>query len=209
MRCLSLGIGLGILIGGFFGFPGHRGELWAQKTSQDPRSSLGFRIGQWQPLKIETKVATSLLKGIPGTSPYLGLYVSTPIYKDISLQVTMGRWSQNRFEGDPELKSVTIVPFEIEIKHLLIEGSSISPSFLYGGGIFLGWEQRSGSQGEYSRVRYWGQGLEIGTGLEVYLFHRIALNLQFHYQYVKFPQPIGQTDDYTGPKASAGMAILF
>ncbi|RKY77877.1 hypothetical protein DRQ00_06230 [candidate division KSB1 bacterium] len=174
---------------------------------------LGILYGQWQPLNLTTQTTASLFQGIADTSPYFALFFNTHIAKGIYLQQTIGFWNQKKVKI-LWIQSVLIIPFYLNIKHRLVEKSPLSPFVSYGAGLLLGIENHQTgtiptTNTETTQATQLGFEFNISTGIDVTICRHLGLNLSFCYCYAKFPQKLGETDDYTGSRATVGIFYVF
>jgi len=170
--------------------------------------SIGGEIGAWKPNALETESTLSPF-GVSGASPYLGVFLLSPLSKSLMLRLTGGFWSRDEVHllGT---NSVTIYPVMLDLKYYLVPQFRLSPFVSYGGALYVGTEDQAHNlRALVSHRSELGLGANVGTGFDLQLARHFALGVEFRYHYAKFQHPLGETDDYSGPKISAAAFFLF
>jgi len=179
----------------------------AQQYDFSGKVGLGFTIGRWQPQNLQSETTIPIFSNVPNARPYLGIFLSSHWRGSLALRNSIGIWTQKRLEELADVKSVTIIPVGIGLKHQLVLANRLSPFVSYEFGVYFGIEN-SGSTPTY-RQTHIGYGFEGGAGFDFFLTERWGTALEFQYQYVRFGQRVGSTDDYSGPKASLRLYYLL
>lgn len=176
----------------------------AQQYGFSDKVGIGFIISRWQPQNLQTKTTIPVFGNIPNTRPYLGIFLSSHWGNSLALMSSVGIWTQKE-TGD--FTDVAIIPIKMGLKHQLVPENRLSPFVSYGFGVYFGMEDKESTLSY--RETYVGYGFEGGAGFDLFLTKRWGTALEFQYQYVRFGQKVGSTDDYSGPKASLRLYYLF
>jgi len=167
-------------------------------------NSIGMEIGTWKPNYFQNKDDPFSLK-ITKEDLYLGFCFSTPLSSSLGLRFTFGYYNY----AEDKNKSIYLLPLLLDIKYMLVTGSSISPFVSYGIGACLGHQNKSQTETVKQSKDQVGYSINFGTGFDVLLFSRWILGVEFRYHYVKFSEVYIFTDDYSGPKINFNLFYLF
>ena len=184
-------------------------EGWSQETNPFGKVSLGIEVGSWKPNNLSTDASVSPF-GLEGASPYVGIFVLSPWLSSFTFRATLGFWSQGKIAALADIESVTLLPVMLDLKYQLAAPSRLSPYVSYGVAAYFGSENKvKGLQAELRRHTEMGLGVNFGAGIDLLLARHWGLGAEFRYHYAKFSKKLGLTDDYSGPKLSAGVYYLF
>lgn len=179
------------------------------EQNQFKKPGIGFEIGSWKPNQLKNESSVSPF-GVSGSSPFFRLSFTSPEIEDWTFRFSGGYWSQTEIEDVPNVGSISILLFMLDLKQRVVPQARITPFVSYGISFFVGNESRS------PKKRYpdsdnpeVGYGANVGAGFDILLVKHWALTIEFCYHYVRFNRDIGRTDDYSGPKISAGFIYLF
>jgi hypothetical protein len=164
--------------------------------------SLGVEFGNWQPHSLNDEPQFTTF-GAAGATPYYGISCG------FGLCVSLGYWSLKDLEEVETVHSLTLHPLTLDIKYWLIPDYRISAYVIYGGGICWGIENETLPFGKRLRKARAGWGGNLGAGFDFALTPHFSLGMAFQYHYVRFKDALGGVDDFSGPKITGGMNILF
>jgi hypothetical protein len=182
---------------------------WTKSSDFFKRAGLGLEIGSWKPNALKREATVSPF-GVSGASPFFRISLNSPQFRNWTLRASGGYWAQMNIKNVPQVQSLTILLMMLDLKERIIPQSRLTPFVSYGVTILMGRE--SPDSAEY---RPWGgpfqfgYGINVGAGFDFYLRRHWLATTEFCYHYVRFSQPLGGLNDYSGPKISIGFAYLF
>lgn len=170
--------------------------------------SLGIEFGNWQPHSLNDEPQFTTF-GAAGATPYYGVSCGVPLGRGFGLRVSLGYWSLRDLEEVETVHSLTLHPLTLDIKYRLIPDYWVSAYVIYGGGVYWGVENETSPFGKRLRKAQAGWGGNLGAGFDLALTSHFVLGMTFQYHYVRFKDALGGVDDFSGPKITGGMSILF
>jgi hypothetical protein len=170
--------------------------------------SLGVEFGNWQPHSLNDEPQFTTF-GAAGATPFYGISLGLPLGSALGLRFSLGYWSLRDLEEVETVHSLTLHPFTLDVKYWLIPDYKLSAYVIYGGGIFWGIENETSPFGKRLRKARAGWGGNLGAGFDFALTSQLALGMAFQYHYVRFKDALGGVEDFSGPKITAGMSLLF
>ncbi len=162
--------------------------------------------GQWQPQTLTTQNTASLFAGSAKSTPYFQVCLCEPIRSGLFFGQALGYWHQKEV-NTAEVRTLSLVPVNLFLKHRLVVDSPIMPYVSYGGGAVLALRHsRNPSVGLPPQV---GMDIFVETGIDAHLRRPFGAHLSFAYHYTKFQADVGETDDFTGPQGMFGIFWQF
>ena len=166
------------------------------------RFSIAWEIGNWQPHSLNDQPNFNTF-GKAGATPFYGFMISLPFGKEYGLQASVGYWSLRDLNEVETVHSLTVHPVLLNLKYWLVPDNRLSAYVLYGGGVYWGIENETSPFGSRLRKARAGLGASLGAGFDFAISHRLGLGMTFQYYYVRFKEPLGGVDDFSGPKLAA------
>jgi hypothetical protein len=171
------------------------------------RFTLGAVVGNWQPHNLNDEPRFSGF-GAAGATPFYGFNLLLPIGGEIGLQFSAAYWSLHDLKKVESVHTLTLHPVSLDFKYWLVPDSRLSTFVLYGGSVVFGIENETSPFGKKIRQARTGWGVNLGAGFDLALSAKIGLGALFQYHFVRFKQPLGGVDDFSGPKI-AGEMLFF
>lgn len=171
------------------------------------KAEIGIYAGQWQPHATEHQKTVSLFSGSAHTTPYFSFSISESMTKTFFLKQTIGYWRQKKVSAKG-IDSVTLIPVTLAVKHRLVPDAFFMPCVTYGAGLVFG-IPHSDAEFPETLSNVMGFDIFVGTGFDIALLKSLGFHVNFSYHYVKFPSPVGDTDDFTGPRGIFGFFFRF
>lgn len=173
------------------------------------RAGIGFDMGTWKPSKLKEE-NTSTPLGVPGGLPFYRIYVTTPQLGDWILRLSCGYWGQSDIENQSDVQSIGLTLLMCELKHRIVPQSRFTPFASYGLTVFLGSESPENKHYQwFNPVKEVGYGFNVGTGFDCLFFRKWIATVEFCYHFVRFQEPVGLTNDYSGPRITAGFSFVL
>lgn len=171
------------------------------------RMALGGIIGNWQPHSLNDEPRFTGF-GAAGATPFWGVDFTLPIGWDTGFRWSIGYWSLRNLDKVETVHSLTLHPLSLDLKYWLVPDDHLSAYVLYGGSAIFGAENETSPFGKRIHLNRVGWGVNLGAGFDLGLSRRLGLSMLFQYHYVRFKQPLGGVDDFSGPKI-AGEFFIF
>jgi len=165
------------------------------------RFALGCAVGNWQPHSLNDE-PKFLGFGAAGATPYFGLDFTLPVGGDLGFRLSFGYWSLRDLQKVENVHSLTLHPVYLDLKYWLVPDNHLSAYVLYGGGVVFGAENETSPFGNKIHLAGAGWGVNLGAGFDLALSRRLGLSMLFQYHFVRFKQPLGGVDDFSGPKVT-------
>lgn len=181
-------------------------DVLPQENNGASRHSLSFQFGNWQPHSLNDNPSFDTF-GAAGATPYIGFTYSIPFIGSTGLCLNLGYWSLKDLD-EVEVHSLTLHPITLDFKYWLVPDYRLSAYVLYGGGIYWGVENETQPFGDKLEKARAGWGLSLGAGFDLALTHRFGAGMSFYYHFVRFQEPLGGVDDFSGPRIT-GIVYLF
>lgn len=181
--------------------------VFCEENDPSKQVSLSFEIGNWQPHSLNDEPRFSTF-GAAGATPFIGLGISAPLGRELGLRVSVGYWSLRDLEKVEGVHSLTLHPVTLDIKYWLVPDYRLSAYVLYGGGVYWGIENETSPFGPRLRKARAGWGANLGAGFDFLLTRKLGFGMAFQYHYVRFKEPLGGVDDFSGPKIT-GVVFFF
>ena len=169
----------------------------------------GIGLGQWQPNSLAEERPASVFSGTADSSPFIQLQADLKLFPDVALHVSLGHWA-HRFHKSDEPSTITMLPIEIGLKHILVSQTAINPYAVYGAGLLLASYGRSLHKSSLPNLSNFSTGFDIflTTGIQVTPFQPLGLDLNFGYIVAVLPKKLG-VGDYSGLRATVGLFFIF
>ncbi len=171
------------------------------------RFALGAVLGNWQPHSLNDEPVFSGF-GEAGATPYYGFQIFLPAGAGTGLNISMAYWSLRDLRETEEVHTVTLHPVSLDFKYSLVPDSRFSAFVLYGGSAVFGFENETSPFGKTIKLARSGWGVNLGAGVDLAVSARAGFGLLFQYHFVRFKQPLGGVNDFSGPKI-AGELLFF
>jgi hypothetical protein len=171
------------------------------------RFTVGAVVGNWQPHSLNDAPRFSGF-GAAGATPFYGLNLILPIGGETGLRFSVAYWSLHDLNKVEAVHTLTLHPVSLDLKYWLVPDSRLSAYVLYGGSAVFGIENEASPFGNKIKQARSGWGVNLGAGFDLALSNKIGLGALFQYHFVRFKQPLGGVDDFSGPKI-AGEILLF
>jgi opacity protein-like surface antigen len=168
---------------------------------------LGVDVGIWKPSSLDS-YPSQPLKNIDGASPYLGASLTLPIFKSTTVRASLMQWQQKDLL-EVNLSSVTLRQLAVDLKYILLPQSTISPYACYGAAAIWSRELPENSPETTAPLDRAGWGFDVGAGIDFLLRQHWALGVEYQYIYAIFAKRVGLTDNYSGPKFTLRLILLF
>ena len=182
-------------------------SVHSQEKYLPKRFSFTCEIGNWQPHSLNDEPRFSTF-GAAGATPYIGFAFGAPLFGGMGLRLSVGYWSLRDLEKIQSVHSLTLHPVTLDVKYWLIPDYRLSAYVVYGGGVYWGIENETQPFGKKLHKARAGWGANLGAGFDFAISRRLGLGMAFQYHYVRFKQPLGGVDDFSGPKIT-GMFFYF
>jgi hypothetical protein len=170
------------------------------------RVSIAWETGNWQPHSLNDQPDFKTF-GKAGATPFFGLTFSLPFGKEYGLQASVGYWSLRDLNEVKTVHSLTVHPLLINLKYWLVPDYRLSAYVTYGGGLYWGIENETTPFGARLRKARAGLGANLGAGFDLAMSRRIGLGMTFQYHYIRFKEPLGGVNDFSGPKL--GVMVFY
>ncbi|NQT27715.1 hypothetical protein HQ585_20330 [candidate division KSB1 bacterium] len=172
------------------------------------RAAFGIEIGNWQPhsLNDEPRFADF---GAAGATPFVGLSIVFPLKSDLGLRLSIDYWALRDLEETEHVHSLTIHPICLDLKYWLIPDYWLSAFVMYGGGVYWGVENETDPFGDRLSKARAGWGANLGTGVDLAISRHLGIGILLQYHFVRFPEPVGGVEDYSGPKVGGELHWFF
>ena len=172
------------------------------------RVSVALDVGNWQPhsLNHEPRFTTF---GAAGATPYIGLAVAAPLAGGTAIRLSMGYWSLQDLEEVDFIHSLVLHPICVSFKTWLVPDYRLSPYVMYGGGLWWGVENETEPFGSKLHKARAGWGASLGAGFDLVVTRRVGLGLAFQYHFVRFREPLGGVEDFSGPRITVSFFVLL
>ncbi len=180
----------------------------AQNKNYFERGNIGAEYGIWKPSTLDAQ-QTKPFKNIKGAGPYYGVSVTSPALQSYALRISYNYWKQKGLEERANLNYVSLRHLSIELKNYILTQSRICPYVNYGIAAIWSREVPVGSDKEKIPLDRAGFGINVGAGVNIYLFSKWAIAIEYFYLYARFAEKVGLTDNYSGPKLSFKLNFLF
>ena len=165
-------------------------------------------VGNWQPHSLNDEPRFTTF-GAAGATPFYGLSFGAPLGWGMGLCLSVGYWSLHDLEEVETVHSLTLHPITLDLKYWLVPDYRLSAYVMYGGGIYWGVENETAPFGEKLQKARAGYGVSLGAGIDLAISHRVGMGMTFQYHYVRFKEPLGGVDDFSGPKIAAMLYIFL
>ncbi len=172
-------------------------------VSPGQKVSLLFEVGNWQPQTLNEQPQFSTF-GKAGATPRFGGGVCIPLGKEVGLRLAGGFWSLRDLTKEEEpVHSLALHSVSLDFKYWLVPDFRLSAYVLYGGGVYWGVENNAEPFGRKLRTARPGWGANLGAGFDFAFSRRIGAGMAFQYRFVRFKEPLGGFDDFSGPEIGA------
>jgi hypothetical protein len=185
----------------------YTGASFAQEERIDEQFALALEMGNWLPHSLNDDPQFTSF-GAAGATPYWGISLLAPIGKGIGLKLTLGYWSLKDIGKVETVHSLVLHPVSLDVKYWLVPDYRLSAYVLYGGGIYWGIENETSPFGDKLRKARAGFGANLGAGFDLRVIKYVGVGMTFQYHLVRFDEPLGGVDDYSGPKVT-GMIMFY
>lgn len=182
-------------------------SVYPQEKNLSKRVSLAFEVGNWQPHSLNDEPRFDTF-GAAGATPFMGFALSTPFVWGMGLRLSVGYWSLRDLEEVESVHSLTLHPLSLDVKYWFVPDYRLSAYVMYGGGVYWGVENETEPFGEKLSKARAGWGASLGAGFDLLLTRRAGLGMAFQYHFVRFKEPLGGVDDFSGPKITT-MVFIF
>lgn len=183
-------------------------SIYAKDKAPLQKVSLGFEFGNWQPHSLNDEPRFTSF-GAAGATPYYGISCGLPLGSGFGLRFSLGYWSLRDLEEIETVHSLVLHPITVDIKYWLIPDYVVSAYVIYGGGVYWGVENETSPFDKRLQKARAGWGGHLGAGFDVVIIKHLALGMAFQYNFVRFGDPLGGVDDFSGLKITAIMSILL
>jgi hypothetical protein len=163
------------------------------------RFSIAWETGNWQPHSLNDQPDFKTF-GKAGATPFFGVILSLPFGKEYGLQASVSYWSLRDLNEVENVHSLTVHPLLINLKYWLVPDYRLSAYVTYGGGLYWGIENETSPFGDRLRKARAGLGANLGAGFDLAISRRLGLGMSFQYHYIRFKEPLGGVNDFSGPK---------
>jgi hypothetical protein len=191
-----------------------------ERDARLARSGAGLRVGAWQVSDLrEAENATT------STWPYIEGYFQRGMDMHLVIESSIGLYRrQEEFAGTdglvPRPASTTtsyILPLLTSLRFYPFTrpGAPLEPHALAGIGLSLAIEDQEGGTGGLLGQRspgtamVTGFGAKGGAGLDLRLSDAFGASALATYQWLRFADPVGGIDTYSGPVFTAGLTYRF
>ena len=180
----------------------------AQRKRIMKRVSIACELGNFQPHSLNDEPRFDTF-GAAGATPYVGLAVSAPFFGGMGLRASAGYWSLRELDKTETVHSLTLHPITLDIKYWFVPDYRLSAYVMYGGSVVLGIENETKPFGRKLHKARTGFGASLGAGFDFELNERAGLGMAFQYLYIRFREPVGGVDDFSGPKITVMAFFLL
>ncbi len=156
----------------------------------------------WKPTSLDNRPSEPFHL-VKGSDMAKSLFFLSPMWQGIALRLQTMQW-QIEFEPSPNKASLRILT--LDIKQQIVTQARISPFLIGGASLIWGKEKSPDHNPGFNHL---GSGLQVGAGVDFFLSNTLGLALEYQYVYAKLLQPLGPTDNYTGPNLGAKLFITF
>jgi opacity protein-like surface antigen len=163
---------------------------------------LGVQMSIWKPTSLDNRPSEPFHL-INGSKIAKSLFFFSPMWQGISLRLQTMQW---QMEVESSLDKVHLGFLTLDIKQQIVTQARISPFLIGGASLIWGKEKSPGHNPAFDHL---GNGLQVGAGVDFFLSNKIGLALEYQYVYAKLSQPLGPTDNYTGPNLGAKLFFTF
>ena len=181
--------------------------IYSQEKSIHERFSFSLEVGNWQPHSLNDDPRFTTF-GSAGATPFYGMSFLAPLGGGIGVRISVGYWSLSDIEEVEHVHSLILHPITVDIKYWLVPNYRLSAYVLYGGGVYWGVENETSPFETKIRLARAGWGANLGAGFDLAITRKFGIGMAFQYHYVRFKEPLGGVDDFSGPRIS-GMIFLF
>jgi hypothetical protein len=171
----------------------------AQSISPSRTWSLALEVGNWQPQSLNEQPVFSTF-GKAGATPLFMGAVSLPLVADVGIRFAGGFWSLRNLEGAEQIHSLTLHSLNLDLKYWLVPDFRLSAYVLYGASGYWGVENEKQPFGQRIRKAKPGWGANLGAGFDIALSRRFGIGVEFEYRFIRFKEPMGGIEDFSGPK---------
>lgn len=172
------------------------------------RAGLGLEIGNWQPHRLNDDPSFTDF-GAAGATPFYALSMTLPIKSDLGIRLSAGYWSLHELAETDKVHSLTLHPLCLDLKYWLVPNYRLSTYVMYGGGVYWGVENETTPFGDKLHTAIAGWGANLGAGIDFALSRGVGIGLIFQYHLVRFREPLGGVDDFSGAKVGAALNWYF
>ncbi len=170
--------------------------------------SVCMEFGNWQPHSLNDEPRFSTF-GAAGATAFLGISFLAPLGGDTGIRLGAGYWALRDLDEVESVHSLVLHPVTMDIKYWLVPDYRLSAYVIYGGGVYWGIENEKNPLGGRLRKARAGWGANLGAGFDLKISRRYGIGMDFEYHYVRFGEPLGGGDDFSGPKITAMMYYFF
>jgi len=166
----------------------------------------GLETSIWKPSSLDDYPARAF-KPVTGSQASFGIFFFTPHLNNFALRISLMQWHQGELSDRSHLDSVTLRHLSLELKQSIVAGTRISPFVSYG--LAAIWSRERPAGGVKVPLDRAGFGVNVGAGVEVLILRNLGAGVEYHYLYAKFAKKVGLTDNYSGPKLTFRLMVLF
>ena len=177
-------------------------------THLSERWAINIELGSWQPHSLNDEPRFDTF-GAAGATPFLGMGLSIPTVKDLTMKLSVGFWALRDLEEEINIHTLVIHPLTLDFKYWLVPDTRLSAYVSYGGGMYWGAENETLPLGEKLHQAQHGWGINMGAGFDVAFSACMGIGMSFQYHYVIFRDSLGGVKDFSGPKISIGLIIYL
>ena len=163
---------------------------------------MGIQMSIWKPTSLDSRPSEPFHL-VKGSKMAKSLFYFSPMWQGISLRLQTMQW-QIEFESSPDKAHLRFLT--LDVKQQIVTQARISPFLIGGVSMIWGKEQSPDQNPGFDQM---GTGLQVGAGVDFFLSNHLGLAIEYQYVYAKLLQPLGPTDNYTGPNLGAKLFITF
>lgn len=184
------------------------GLAYADPGTIAQRAAIGIEIGNWQPHSLNDEPRFTDF-GAAGATPFVGLSIVLPIRSDLGLRLSADYWALRDLEETEHVHSLTVHPLCLDFKYWLIPDYWLSAFVMYGGGVYWGVENETDPFGDRLSKARAGWGANLGAGVDLAITRHLGFGVLLQYHFVRFSEPVGGVEDYSGPKVGGELHWFF
>ncbi len=171
------------------------------------RPSLSVDYGIWKPTQLDDEPSKPF-QNVDGASYYPGGSVSAPFLGDQLLRLSYFQWKQSGLEKI-NLEYVHLRHLTLDVKYMMLPEVGICPFVSYGVAGIWSRQQPLNQEDEQAPLDRAGLGFDLGAGIDFKLSNHLALSVEYLFMYAMLSHKVGYTDNYSGPRLSGKLMLLF
>lgn len=169
--------------------------------------SLSVDYGIWKPTQLDEEPSKPF-KNVDGASNYIGGSLSVPFLGDQVLRLSYFQWKQTDLDKIA-LEYVHLRHLTMDVKYMMLPDVGICPFVSYGVAGIWSRQQPLNQEDEQASLDRAGLGFDLGAGIDFRLSNHLALSVEYLFMYAMLSHKVGYTDNYSGPRLSGKLMLLF